>query len=98
MRMNDIYKVKDIVETLLETKPMTRDDDDLLYLEIIRNAGVSGVSVDHFLQNRRAMEIPPFESVRRARQKVQAEHPELKGTRVEERKEAEEVFYDFARS
>lgn len=96
--MKDIYQVKMTVEEILETKPRTRDDDDLLYLEIIRRAGLSGVSVDHFLQNRSAMGIPPFESVRRSRQKVQAEHPELKGTRVEERKEAEDVYYNFARS
>jgi hypothetical protein len=44
------------------------------------------------------MGIPPFETVRRARQKAQAENPELKGTKVEARREAEEKYLEFARS
>ena len=93
-----IYDVKSDIERLLEAKKELRDDDDLLYLEIIREHGKSGVSVDHFLQNRKSMGIPPFETVRRARQKAQAENPELKGTKVESRREAEEKYLEFARS
>lgn len=96
--MSDLYVVKDLVATILDEMPQTRDDDDLLYLEVIKRSGMdTGCSIHHFFINRKNHNIPAFESVRRSRQKVQAEYPELKGNRVEDRKEAEQAYYDFAR-
>lgn len=94
--MIDLMTTKDIVAELLEEDPRTRDSDDILYLQIIRRNGLSGVSVDHFFQNRKSMGIPPFESVRRARQKVQEENPELCGKNKEQREEAQKAYYEFA--
>ena len=95
-----LKEVKYKVEDILREYPPSRDDDDLLYLEIIREYDESllGTSVGHFFRNRKTLGIPTFETVRRSRQKIQAENPELKGKRAIEREEAEESYRAFARS
>lgn len=96
--MKTIYDVKLLVKMILATIEEARDDDDRLYLEIIKCCHAENMTVEAFLTGRKAAGIPPFETVRRARQKAQAECPELRGKRTEERKEAEKVYFDFARS
>lgn len=96
--MRNLIEIKNVVLDILSAKPETRDNDDLLYLEILKIYGAEHWSVEQFFRFRKIKNIPPFESVRRTRQKAQAEFPELKGKRAEERMAAEKVFYDFARS
>lgn len=96
--MSDLLQVKRRVEMILEENPATRDSDDLLYLEVIRKAAPEAehLSVGCFFRNRKNLEVPSFESVRRTRQKTQAERPELKGTKESERRDSEAEFRAFA--
>jgi hypothetical protein len=97
--------VANLVKTILQEEPQTRNSDNLLYLKVIeRIAEEKGVnlnilSVHNFLNYMRIYGFPPFESVRRARQKIQAQHPELSANaKVQEQREINEVEYrEFAR-
>lgn len=96
--MAKLEAVARTVRGILERCPETRDSDDRLYAEIIRMHGAEHLSVVDFLRVRAEYGVPGYESVRRSRQKVQAENPELKGARAEERAEAEQAFRDFAKN
>jgi len=78
--MKNIRKTLRIVEKALQEMPETRASDDLLYVAVCReiNPFSVGYSFADVLTNRKAWDIPPFESVRRSRQRLQAEHPEYR--------------------
>lgn len=96
--MANLHETKKMVRGILERCPETRDNDDLLYLRVIRRYSADHLTLNEFFTSRAALGIPSFETVRRSRQKVQEENPALKGKRVEERAEAEEAFRDFAKN
>ena len=76
-----------------------------LYFQVLQRLGkerdfdLDFVSVTAFLLNMAEWGFPPFESVRRARQKIQAEFPELSANKkvAAHRAENEEAFRQFAR-
>ena len=105
----ELNKIKELVKKLLSEKPELRANDDLLYLEVLKKVhpywsnarittDIENISIGEFFTMRKSAKLPNFESVRRSRQKVQEEHPELKPCeRVQEsRKRQEEKFYNFA--
>ena len=75
----NINKTCELVKALLETEPACRNSDEHLYHRIIEVIGfengqnIADMPVGHFLENIRMYGVPKFESVRRARQKIQAE-------------------------
>lgn len=79
-RLKDIKK---IVLAILEENHQARSNDNLLYLLVLRHfakgreLGLDNMAVPQFLMLRSTLGLPCFESVRRARQKLQAEHPDL---------------------
>ena len=81
MRLQDVQKKVDLV---LSTKPETRSNDNILYLEIIKMIGkekgidVDKMSVSDLFTNLHKYKFPCMESVRRARQKLQVQYPELR--------------------
>ena len=97
--------VKLLVQSLLETDYKTRSSDSYLYLRVIqviadeRGIYLENISVPYFLENMREMGFPGFETVRRARQKLQAENPELSanGFTAEKRAENEAVYNAFVK-
>lgn len=93
MKMQDLKKTKSVVEILLRDVPQTRNSDSFLYLKVIEfmasyPPAVLDMPLAEFLTRYKELGYPPFESVRRARQKVQQEHPYLKAC---EKVEAERV-------
>lgn len=72
-----------IVKEILLQDEKARNSDSFLYLQVIKQMGKEkNISVNHlpvtlFLLYMDSMGFPPFESVRRARQKLQAAYPEL---------------------
>lgn len=82
MSMN-LKKIKARVLRILQEKPQARNSDNLLYLYVIREIAeeqqitLKFISIEDFLITMPVSVFPPFESVRRARQKLQAEFPEL---------------------
>ena len=92
----DIKSVHRNVELILMADKETRDNDDLLYVTFAEWLGLTDKTFGTVFTNRKELGLPPYETVRRARQKVQAEHPELRGKRYKARQEAEEVFREYA--
>ena len=92
------YKKSDIVINLLKEVPATRNSDRILYDAVCNSLGIDTkkVSVWELMHDANA---PSTESVRRTRQKAQAEHPELRAApQVQRYRERQErIYLDFAR-
>ena len=88
--LNKIENIKETVRQQLTTFPKTRDNDQLLMLKIwalqeprLRDPAFSFKQFgDSFMSG----EFVDSESIRRARQKVQESHRELRGTNYQGRK------------
>ena len=104
--MNELKTVTKLVKAILEEDKYCRNSDSFLYLKILEVYGkekgidINKMSVPFFLMTMKDKGFPGFETVRRTRQKVQAEFPELgaservKGMRMVNESE----FRHFARS
>ena len=103
--MDSLKNTKKLVRKALESSVKARNSDNYLYYLICKSVmqskgvDISGVSFRDGLLNRKLYGLPNYETVRRARQKLQQENPELAGTEeVEaERVLREEAFREFAR-
>ena len=101
----ELKSTKLIVKTILEQDQRARNSDSFLYMKVIehldKNYGshLSSMTVSCFLANMGILKAPSFETVRRTRQKLQAEFPELSANKkvTEFRAENEAAFRDFAR-
>ena len=91
-----------LVKDILENDEAARNSDDYLYYMVCRriNSGCTNLPFWKVILNRKNYNIPPFESVRRTRQKLQEKHPEFIGNdSVEEQRfENEKAFRDYARN
>lgn len=91
-----------LVKEVLTDYPATRNSDDLLYIKVCECINPISVCMTFkdMLLKRKDWQLPAFETVRRTRQKVQSENPELAGNIAVEghRKVNEEVFREYARS
>jgi hypothetical protein len=100
-KIRELQAVSEIVRTVLTNEPETRSNDDLLYMQVIniQNPGIIGMTLFAFLEDRKRWGVSGFETVRRARQKIQAECPELAASTscTEARKELEGDYREFAR-
>lgn len=100
-----MYNLTRIVGTILEYYPATRDDDYLLWLEVLKSVQLYhggdylNMPVYEFLQCAKYMKFPHYETVSRVRRKLQETHPELRGTAETQaaRAEHEEQYREFAR-
>jgi len=94
-----------IVKRLLTEEPATRGSDNLLIqrvLEVIAahyGVDLEEVSIVTFLHEYAGSEFPAFETIRRTRQKVQQQYPELKPNETVQkfRAEQERQYREFAR-
>lgn len=104
--MTSLKNVKKLVTEMLTEDARTRNSDYFLFLRICQkiadenNIDLNGISVVSFLLDKKQYPFPPFETVRRNRQKVQRANPELAACeKVQEyRDENEVVFREFARA
>lgn len=104
--MKDLNSTKALVKFVLENFEKARNNDNYLYLVVCKiiarryDCDLDRLPVSVFFLDLSASPFPPFESVRRSRQKIQAECPWLasceKVSKI--RAENEEVFREFARS
>ena len=101
----NLQQTSKIVKAILEEEEHARNSDSYLYLKVLYRVGqakeidVNAMSVTDFLLHRSELGFPCFETVRRSRQKIQAEHPELSGTNDVEAQRVinERVYRDYAR-
>jgi hypothetical protein len=103
--MTDLKTTTALVKAILEQDKQSRNSDSILYYRVLSIIGKrKGVDIDemslpYFLLNMSGTEFPPFESVRRTRQKIQEHHPELGACKevAEARAYNEMVYHDYAR-
>jgi len=85
--MRTVKRIKDVekrVRAILEVDEQARNSDSFLYLKVLQMMGAEkGVEIDNipittFLLTMSELGFPPFESVRRSRQKLQEHFPELR--------------------
>lgn len=81
--MLDLKNTTALVKSILEQDKQCRNSDSFLYLKVLsaeakqKGIDLEKMTVPYFLLNLHGAGLPPFESVRRARQKIQAAHPDL---------------------
>lgn len=103
--MNELKNTTALVKTILEQDKRCRNSDSFLYFRVLSVvAKQKGITLDFmtvpdFLLNFHGRHFPPFESVRRARQKIQEHNPELAACEAVEgfRMENEADFRAYAR-
>jgi hypothetical protein len=94
--MANLKTIEEKVRAVLKANEEARDDDMKLYLNVcndcVPNAG--NLPLEVIMIRHKSLGIPRFESVRRTRQKLQAENPELSGsTRMIKLRQAQEQVY-----
>lgn len=84
--MSKLSTVRAMVFEELSIHPDTRDDDFILIMNIYKNHfDTDNMTFDEVMKNHSRYGVPSFETIRRSRQLVQAEHPELRASaQVEE--------------
>lgn len=96
-----LRNTKTLVKAILEQNKDTRSSDMQLYFEVCKrlNPEVLNAPFSAVIMNLDLFHLPPFESVRRSRQKVQAECPHLAACEEVQmyRAEYEEEYRDFAK-
>lgn len=100
MTQTDLKTVTSVVKRILENDEQSRNSDSFLYFKVLEHYGnrkgidIHSMSVPHFLLNMSQLGVPPFESVRRSRQKIQANYPWLAASKkVAEFRSANEQAY-----
>lgn len=98
--MNKLYKVEELVEKVLREYPDSRNDNFILIYRVYREINEDLVLRELFFQvmlYHKEYELPSFESITRARRKLQNKYPELKPTKeVQELRDKEEMtFFDY---
>lgn len=97
--MAKLDKIKNIVLRVLEKSTEARKDDFVLFSLVCDEMGVpSNFDLRTMLNNHRLFGLPSWESVSRARRKIQAEQPELKDAEMAViRADEEKEYREFAR-
>lgn len=96
--MAKLNRISNIVLRVLTEHEEARKDDFILLRYVIDELGVpANFDMRTMLHNHVLFGLPSFESITRARRKVQAENPELKDAKaVEIRAEEEKEYREFA--
>lgn len=101
MSIRELKQTTELVKHLLQTKPETRNSDMLLFVEVCRaiNPEIVRYPMQHVLLHLTEFRLPTTETVRRTRQKIQAEFPELASDkRIQKMKaEREKEFRQYAK-
>ena len=81
--MNELKTTAALVQALMEQDPRCRNSDGFLYLRVLfecaakKDVCLDSITIPDFLLHHHGTDFPVFETVRRARQKIQATYPEL---------------------
>lgn len=96
MKANMVKNYKDIVEKWLKNHPPTRDSDTKLlaniWSEIMGVQALDILTARQLLQKMVDGELPSSETIRRTRQKLQEQNPELRGVSYIGRKSKGDMF------
>jgi len=84
-KLKEIITTKDIVFNILKTDEKARNSDNYLFYRVYKKIGeINGVDIEKmsiptFFLNMKDYEFPTTETIRRTRQYIQSQYPELKG-------------------
>jgi hypothetical protein len=99
--MNNIKRTSDLVKQILTEDETARNNDMFLYLKVCERLNPATLTMPFFvvISSLKAHNLPNFETVRRTRQKIQADFPELASNErvgmLRTKKEAE--FREYAK-
>lgn len=97
--MPELKEIKGIVHAALRERKETRDSDFNLicwvYYKV--NPDVLGMPFSKVMWNHDRLGLPSFESIRRTRQKLQHDFPELRGELYNKRMDKQMEYIDFNR-
>lgn len=87
----------DQVKEIMTQHPVTQDDDMKLYAQFLfQNKYVArDENFYDVLISSKKRNLPSYESITRARRKVQEQEPTLRGKRYVERQKKEEEYHDY---
>ena len=90
----------DEVKAILTKYPQTRDNDMLLYGQYLFQKNLVGKEETFFkvLASATKRNLPSYESVTRARRKVQEKEPSLRGKKYGQRQKTEQEYHDYYRN
>ena len=90
----------DEVKRILTKWPQSQDDDALLYAIFLAEGKHVGSTETFYkvMSTAKARNLPSYESVTRARRKVQEMEPSLRGKRHKIRQEEEQAYHDYYRN
>ena len=98
--MTDLNTIYALVKNILEDDTKARGNDMWLYLQVCKIKNLDAVAQPFYIVMQRTSELglPNFESVSRARRKVQMEHEELKPSKEiqDARGEYEQMYFEWA--
>lgn len=105
MTKEKLKSVETLVREILESDEMARSDDDYLYLLVLskvankKGDNLWAFSFGCFQLSHRKLGYPPFETVRRSRQKLQRKFPELRANKkvAEQRSDNETTYRQFVK-
>lgn len=88
------------VKRILTNWPATRDDDMLLYAIFIAEGKLvsSTETFYHVMSTAKQRKLPSYESVTRARRKVQEKEPDMRGKRYAQRMHEEAEYHEYYRN
>ena len=99
--MNKLYKVEDIVYQVLKEVPEARKDDFVLVAEVYNKIQplIFNVSFNQVMLAHKELGLPYFESISRARRRLQSIFEELRPSKeVQEARNEEQLIYrEYAR-
>jgi hypothetical protein len=104
-KAEELKTITGLVKSILEANVQARNSDGLLYLKVLerfaeqKRMDIHRLTVPTLLLCGKELGLPGFETVRRSRQKIQAEYPELSGNeKVEAYRAANEAaFKNYAK-
>lgn len=104
-KLNELKTVSKLVKAILEDSKRARESDSFLYYKVLEHIAkqegytLATMSIPYFFTNMKSCGFPAFETVRRTRQKIQHDCPELRATETVEqfRSENEQDFRKYAR-
>ena len=105
-KTSELITTTALVKEILLQDEKARNSDSFLYFRVLgvlaleKEIDINRIPITAFLLNMAEWGFPPFESVRRTRQKLQAAFPELEANKTVAafRSENEKEFREFARS
>ena len=95
-----LRKLEKTVREIMIDDPVTRGDDDILYVRVLKKAGIeiNNITAETYIMNYRRLKLPTIESVGRCRRRIQAKDETLKPTPEIElkRRKTEQSYYYYS--